>query len=553
MRSELEAAAHDQARGLFAARLRTLEEDREKAVAELEQAYAELEASHEQLQIAVSEREAAELQARDERDFVEAVLDAAHALVVVMDRAGRILRFNRACERAAGRRLSEIRGGLVWNLIPADQRGRVQKVFDDLLAGRYPNQFENEWRRKDGSRVRVSWSNTVLTNAAGSVTHVIGVGIDVTEQRKAEAALRDSDARNLALVEAAPLGIVAIDRSNRIQAVNQALERMFGYERAELLGRTLGMLLPKRFRRIHRGHQESFFEHPVSRPMGVNMSLFGLAKDGREFPIEVGLGHFEATGGPYAVAFVTDVTEKIRAHEMIEKNRDEIRDLAARLMTAREEEQRRIARDLHDGLVQDLVAVKLDLAVLARNPAITAAGVLDDVKRAEEEVRLVAETARTISHELHPAVLDRLGLVPALRSNAAEVQRATGIEVRVEADDPVAELPRRTALGLYRIAQEALWNAVKHSGTDSVTIAVRTAPDDELVLEVTDHGKGFDLADVRRGRSLGLVSMEERTRLIGGNLELQAQPGGGTVVRVRLERNASADRHPGMSELPSKS
>ena len=536
LRTELETTTDALEQGLrwFATRLQLVEQEKERAVAELERAYKELEANHKDLQSAVNERERAELQAREERDFLDAVLDAAEALVVVMDPRGRILKLNHACERAVGRSLGKADNVLIWSLIPADQRRDVKKVFRDLVSTGSPSRFENDWLRDDGTRVRITWSNTVLENASKTVTHIIGVGVDVTEQRKAEAGLRDSEARSRALVEAAPSGVVAIDRSTRIHAVNVALERMFGYERAELLGQPLEMLLPKRFRRAHHNHLKRFFQHRVNRPMGASMELLGRAKDGREFPIEVGLGHFEAMDGSYAVAFVTDVTEKVSSQRLLEQNRDEIRDLAARLMTAQEDEQSRIARELHDGLVQELAALKLDLAVLARRPATAEAGLLEDIRRAEARIQQAAEGARVIAHELHPAALERLGLIPALRANADGVRRSTGVDILVEQEGAIPPLPRDLGLGLYRIAQEALWNAARHSGSRSVTIAVRTVAE-KLVLEVIDQGKGFDFADVRSRRSLGLVSMEERARLIHADLGIESCPGAGTIVRVAVK------------------
>ncbi len=535
LRRELEAmvVAHDQTRQVFATRLRAVEEDKNRSLAELTQAYAELEANHEELQIAVSDKEQSELGAREERDFIEAVLDAAEALVMVVDRQGRIVRFNRASQRAAGRSLRDLRDGLVWSLIPPHQLRELKKVFEDLTSGRYPIPCENDWLRPDGTRVRIAWSNTVLKNSAGAVTHVIGVGVDVTEQRKAQKALKDSEARSRALVEAAPLGIVAIDQDGRIQAVNAGLERMFGYERAEFLGQPLDILLPERFRGVHRGHLQAFFQHPAARPMGIDMELFGRAKDGREFPIEVGLGHFEPTDGSYGIAFVMDVTEKVQARRTIEQNRDEIRELAARLMTVQEDEQSRIARELHDGLVQQLAALKLDLAILARNAATAKAGLLEQIRNAEVEAGRAAENARVISHELHPAALEQLGLAPALRAHAADIRRRTGIDVRVETDGPSPALPRQTALGLYRIVQEALWNAARHSGASVATVAVQSAPD-KVIVEVADQGKGFDFVKVRGVRSLGLISMEERARLIHARLDIDSHPGKGTIIRVTL-------------------
>jgi len=512
---------------------RDIEGERERSLTEREQAHAEIEAGHKQLQAAADEQAQAQLEAHEQESFIEAVLEAAEALVIVFDRQGRIVRFNAASERAAGRPLRRIRNGLIWNLIPAAQRQEVQQVFAELIAGRFPNRFENDWLRKDGTRVRVAWSNTALTDSTGTVTHVVAVGVDVTERRKAQAAQRDSEARSRALVEAAPLGIVVIDRANRIQAVNASLERMFGYERAQLLGQPLDMLLPERFRSAHQGHQKRFFRRPTSRSMGADMALFGRHKEGREFPIEVGLGHFAATGGSYAVAFVTDVSEKISAQQTIEQNRDEIRDLAARLITAQEDEQSRIARDLHDGLVQQLAALKLDLALLARNPATAEAGLLEEIRSAEAEAGRAAENARAISHQLHPAVLEQLGLAAALRAKAAEILQTTGVDVRVRAEGPAPALTREEALGLYRIAQEAAWNAVRHSGASAVDIVVRSAPD-QVWVEVSDQGRGFDFADVRSRRSLGLVSIEERARLIQADLQIESRPGEGTTVRATL-------------------
>jgi PAS domain S-box-containing protein len=139
----------------------------------------------------IIERAPADEILRQERDFISAVLDTAGALVVVLDREGRILRFNRACERTTGYSFDEVRGKLLWDLflIPEEVEP-VKAVFEELQAGQFPNEYENRWVTKRGDRRLIAWSNTALLGADGTAEYVIGTGIDVTERRQAEQALR---------------------------------------------------------------------------------------------------------------------------------------------------------------------------------------------------------------------------------------------------------------------------------------------------------------------------------------------------------------------------
>ena len=465
---------------------------------------------------------------------LEAALQALDSPVAILDPDGRIVWLNSASETLSGYRLEQVRNGLIWNvLIPEDQWTAVQDVFRELAEGGGPSRFENDWVISDGGRLRISWSNTTVADDSGRIRYIIGTGTDVEALRRARKALQTSELRAKAVLDAALGGILAVDPTGTIQVANPELERMFGYARGELIGQPLRVLIPHRFRDEHRRHRERFYQRPGSRPMGLGLDLRGIRKDGTEFPVEISLGYAGPEADHYVVAFVLDLSETRRAQEALATSRDEIRDLAARLMTAQEDEQSRIARELHDGLVQEIVGLTLDLGLLARNPAVAQAGLSEDIRRAEREAQRLAETARAVSHELHPAVVEQLGLVPALRANGAEVQRSTGVEVQVDADGGALKLPQDIALGLYRIAQEAVWNAARHSGADRIRVAVRPHAGG-LALEVIDRGKGFDFTEVRGRRSLGIVSMEERARILRATLEVESKPGQGTIVRVAL-------------------
>ena len=175
--------------------------------------------------------------AKHERDLLAALLDVAGALVVVLDRQGRIVRFNRFCEDLTGYHFAEVEGRPLWDvlLIP-EEVAAVRGVLAGLVAGQFPNRHENYWRTKDGGRRLIAWSNTALVGEGGEVRYVIGTGIDVTEQRLAEQALRDSEARYRTLMEQASDGIFVTDQAFRILEVNSRGCEMLGYTREEMLG-----------------------------------------------------------------------------------------------------------------------------------------------------------------------------------------------------------------------------------------------------------------------------------------------------------------------------
>jgi signal transduction histidine kinase len=149
----------------------------------------------------------------------------------------------------------------------------------------------------------------------------------------------------------------------------------------------------------------------------------------------------------------------------------------------------------------------------------------------ERDAQQLAEHARKISHDIHPAALEHLGLMAALRANGTEVRRITNVEVLLETDGKLPALSRETSLGLFRIVQEAVWNAARHSGADAVKVTVRADPA-SVELTVADHGRGFDSSQTSCADSLGLVSMRERARLIRAELDVDSSLGGGTTVRI---------------------
>jgi signal transduction histidine kinase len=218
--------------------------------------------------------------------------------------------------------------------------------------------------------------------------------------------------------------------------------------------------------------------------------------------------------------------------ESLGESQRELRALAGRLLQAQETERRRIARELHDDLSQRLALLAVELDLLGQRPPDEVARLAVNVQELSAQVRELSSVVHDLSHNLHPAKLEQLGLVAGIRGLCKEQAQAHGLQVEFT-PQPIPPLPHDTALCLYRIVQEALRNVVKHSGARQARVELDKDADG-VSLRIADDGAGFapDGADCRGG--LGLVSMRERLRLVGGTIAIDSKPSGGTRIAVHV-------------------
>jgi len=216
----------------------------------------------------------------------------------------------------------------------------------------------------------------------------------------------------------------------------------------------------------------------------------------------------------------------------------ELRELARHLMTVREEEKARVARALHDEMGSSLTAVNMDLmSVRQRLGEDSALG--ERLARASSTLKSTVEGMRRIIEDLRPSMLESLGLREAVRSWAKDYAEQSRIPLTIDIPDEIARLPPGGAIGLFRIVQEALQNALKYSKAHSVSVDLRGVSDG-IALTIGDDGVGFDV-DAVWGRGLGLISMQERVEAIGGTLEIRSSPGAGTRLEVRVPASTLHD------------
>ena len=217
-----------------------------------------------------------------------------------------------------------------------------------------------------------------------------------------------------------------------------------------------------------------------------------------------------------------------------------IEDLAGRLITAQETERARIARELHDDISQRVAAISIAMSECQRSELQASRELLEVLAAAQRQTIALTENVRLLSHDIYPSVLEHADLVDALRSHCGEFANQHSLTVVVEADGDLAISDMTIALCLYRVVQEALRNIAKHANAHRVLVSVRRV-EDEVQLAVMDDGKGFNPAQARvQNGGLGLRSIEERIRLVGGRLSIETAPHMGTTITVRVRILASA-------------
>jgi signal transduction histidine kinase len=232
---------------------------------------------------------------------------------------------------------------------------------------------------------------------------------------------------------------------------------------------------------------------------------------------------------------------RMRVERALQSSHDEIQGLSGRLIEAQDAERARIARELHDDVSQQLGGLSIALTLLEGRLAQASVGAtaLRDVSAVQERAATLTQSVRNLSHDLHPQVLRRAGLVEALKAYCGEIERRHSLSLNIEVQADRRSLPPAVASCLYRVAQETLRNVVRHSGARHADIRL-ICDDLHVELTVSDDGEGFDIGETRRrGTGLGLVSVNERVRLAGGTVNIASAPRGGTQVQVCIPLDAA--------------
>jgi PAS domain S-box-containing protein len=317
------------------------------------------------------------------------------------------------------------------------------------------------------------------------------------------------------ILEAAPDGFVMVDAAGVIVLVNRQTEALFGYDRAELIGRPVECLLPEEARSRHQGHVVRYADDPHTRPMGMGLDLVGLRSDGTDFPVEVSLSPLDDDG---IIAVVRDITARRDAELMLRAAEESVQLL---------EERERIARDLHDHVIQRLFAAGMALegSVARADP-----DVATRITRVVDDLDDTIRQLRSVIFDLQDRQRSASGLRAEMLRVAAEARPALGFEPRIRFEGPVDTLGRLIAEHVLAVLREALSNVARHAHASTVDVRV-VAASEEFRLDVVDDGIGTN-GELRHGN--GLHNLAERAEDLGGSCTLGPGPAGGAVLEWRI-------------------
>ena len=363
---------------------------------------------------------------------------------------------------------------------------------------------------------------------------------EARERERALAELRDAEARTRTIVGTAADGIVTFDERGLIESTNASTARMFAYEAADLLGRNIALLLPGDGRSQTIPARVDALVRLPPQP-GRQTERAGRRQDGTTFPLELVVSELRLGGRRMFTAIIRDITERKRAeqerdalYQAVAERERALKDLVRRLFLTQEEERRRVAYEVHDGLAQLTAAAQQHLEAFAARVSPRSSEARRELSLARELAQQTVREARRVIAGLRPTALDDFGLAAAIRLEL-ESMRTEGWEVAYAEELGPQRLPLETETALFRVAQEALRNVRKHSGTRRVELSLAKR-EHGVRLEVRDWGRGFpQLGRNSRGGlggRMGIRGMQERVALLGGKCSVYSRSGEGTHVVV---------------------
>jgi PAS domain S-box-containing protein len=341
-------------------------------------------------------------------------------------------------------------------------------------------------------------------------------------KRKAEAELATSEEKFSKTFRQSPL-VLAISRTSdsRFIEVNESFEQQLGWKRDEVIGRT-----PPDLHLWAKAEQNAEFKSQIQINGSVrDLEAFIRRKDGEIRTLLVSGEVLEVGGQNYTLSVAADITERKQAEEMLST-------MSRRLIEAQEEERAWIARELHDDFNQRVAMVSVNLECLERDLSGSEVQAKSYTEEIKEQIKELGTDIQALSHRLHSSKLDYLGLVSACKGFCTELSARPNVEIEFRSENIPPNLPKEMSLCLFRVLQEALQNAVKHSGVRSFRVSL-DATSDEVKLSVSDSGSGFDFNQAITGQGLGLTSMKERLKLVDGQLSIDSKPGQGTTIHAR--------------------
>lgn len=423
-----------------------------------------------------------------------------------------------------------------WSFLPLiyeEDRDIVTKHLSSISYDNPVSSIEYRVLNPEGKICWQNWTTSALFDRNQNIIEFQSIGRDITDRKRVEEALKESEEKYRSLVENANEAIV-VAQDGLLKFVNPMAVKITGYSFKELTSVPFTNFL-------HPADRDWVFSNYLRRLRGERLpdkySFRLIDKKGNVKWVEISAVLFLWEGRPATLNFLTDITERKEAEDKLKLSYEQISKLSMRLAEVEEAEKQKLAHELHDRVGQDLTALAINLNIMrSQLPEIADKSF---VSRLDDSILLLqqaSEQMRDVMSELRPAVLDDYGLLSVIRWYGEKFSKRTGIDLIIEAEDTSQRLSRTKELTLFRITQEALTNVAKHAHAKKVTIQMKEK-NGSLLLIISDDGKGFELKMKKDKKGWGLFTMQERARSIGGNFSIESEINKGTKIIIEVPIN----------------
>jgi PAS domain S-box-containing protein len=413
-----------------------------------------------------------------------------------------------------------------------DDRERVSNLYAEAMQRRSEYQAEYRVVRTDGAIRWIADSGKFYFAPNGDVPRFLGIGVDITERKQAECALRESEERFRLMSNTAPVLIWMADTDKLCTYFNQPW--------LDFTGRPLSAELGNGWAEgVHAEDLEHCLEtytRAFDRREPFSMEYRLRASDGEyHWLLDIGVPRFHSDDSFAGyIGSCIDVTERKLAEEALNS-------INSRLIQAQEQERTRIARELHDDFSQRMALLAIELDLLKKDIPGLHGDALSRMESLRKHTLEMGSDLQALSHELHSATLDHLGIVLAMSGLCREFRDKHKLKIDFHSQNLPSPVSPDVALCFYRVLQEALHNAAKYSRASQVNVQFLGMPG-EIRLTVSDDGVGFDVESINKGRGLGLISMRERVKLMNGTFSIASRLNEGTEIKVRIPSRAAPQR-----------